>query len=279
MPAPPPYVLPEPPGMSGSESTSAVERVLARVSLRRHITLHRAFLHVAGPFPVAGPAGWSNDWHAFRPCPFPHLHEGLDIFAARGTPAVAAVDGVVSERIDDAVTGLGLVIDGPNGIQYFYAHLDAFAGAIDVGTLVRRGQIVGFVGNTGDASGGSTHLHFEVRPGGFPMPPKPLVDRWLLLELRRAREMLRMRPPAGSNPLWYKPLPSDAVPPGVAVAQPTSPFLQKTATAASPRHASAAGPVSVLSGVGSLLFVAFFLRRRRLGTAPVAGSDPRPEPP
>ena len=45
--------------------------------------MRRAFLRLAGPFPLAGPAAWSNDWHAYRPCPYPHLHEGLDMFAQR----------------------------------------------------------------------------------------------------------------------------------------------------------------------------------------------------
>ena len=246
--------------MDGPESTSGVEHVLSEVTLRRHITTRRAFLDVAGPFPVAGPAGWSNDWHVFRPCPFPHLHEGLDIFAPRGTPAVAVVNGVVAEVIDDDVTGLGLLIDGPRGIQYFYAHLEAFGGGVATGARVTRGEVIGFVGNTGDAAGGSTHLHFEVRPGGIPMPPKPLVDRWLRVELHRAKALLRAPRRGSVVPFWWKPLPDETFPEG-AVVTPASPAGEHAPPERS--SASAAGPVGFLSALGAMVVVGVALRRRR----------------
>ena len=113
--------------MGGPQDTSALERLLSKVSGRRHVTLRRAFLDVAGPFPVAGPASWSNDWHAPRPCPFPHLHEGLDMFAPRGTPVVAVKNASVSGVIDDPVTGLGVQLTDARGTEYLYAHLTAYA--------------------------------------------------------------------------------------------------------------------------------------------------------
>jgi murein DD-endopeptidase MepM/ murein hydrolase activator NlpD len=245
--------------MDGPESTSGVEHVLSEVSLRRHIRTRRVFLDVAGPFPVAGPASWSNDWHVFRPCPFPHFHEGLDIFAPRGTPAVAVANGVVAEVIDDDVTGLGLLIDGPGGIQYLYAHLEAFGGGVATGARVTRGEIVGFVGNTGDAAGASTHLHFEVRPGGTPMPPKPLVDRWLIVELRRAKALLKTPRRDRVIPFWWKPLPNEAFPKNAEVI-PASPAGDHAPARSSD---SAAGPVGFLSALGAMVLVGVVLRRRR----------------
>src|SRR5438105_1207420 len=63
----PPFVLAEPRGMEGPQSTVRVQRLLRIARRRDHVSMRKAFLHVAGPFPVAGPASWSNDWHAFRP--------------------------------------------------------------------------------------------------------------------------------------------------------------------------------------------------------------------
>jgi murein DD-endopeptidase MepM/ murein hydrolase activator NlpD len=183
---PPPYVLAEPPGMSGPQDTRRVEGILAAWKGPARMPTGRAFLQLAGPFPVAGPAFWSNDWHAYRPCPYPHLHQGLDIFAAGGTPAVAAEDGYVSQVVNNAISGLGVEITDRSGIQYFYAHFERYAAGLHPGQQVRQGQVVGYVGNTGDAAGGATHLHFEIQPGGRAMPPKPLVDRWLLVMERRA---------------------------------------------------------------------------------------------
>jgi murein DD-endopeptidase MepM/ murein hydrolase activator NlpD len=189
-PPPPPYVLPEPAGATTSMSTAAVDSVAQQLARTRHISLRRAYLAVAGPFPVAGPAHWSNDWHAFRPCPWPHLHVGLDIFAAWGTPLVAVADGIISSRVNNGVSGLGLQLTAADGMKYFYAHLSAFSSRTVEGRNVKEGQVLGYVGNTGDAAGGPTHLHLQAEPDGIPMPPKPLVDRWVQKEAHRAQMLL-----------------------------------------------------------------------------------------
>ena len=164
--------------MQGPQSTDALVATLRVTSSRLHVSLRRSFLEVAGPFPLAGPAHWWNDWHAYRPCPYPHVHEGLDLMAARGTPIVAVANATVTQVIvDPAMSGLGVEITDRNGTQYFYAHLERFASRIRPGLSLRIGQVIGFVGNTGDAAGGPTHLHFEVQPHGTPVPPKPYVDR------------------------------------------------------------------------------------------------------
>jgi murein DD-endopeptidase MepM/ murein hydrolase activator NlpD len=163
-------------------STAAVDPMARKLARVRHISIRRAYVALAGPFPIAGPAHWSNDWHAPRPCPWPHLHVGLDIFAAEGTPLVAVADGTISSLVNDAVSGLGLQLTAADGMKYFYAHLSAFAPRAVAGRYVKEGQVLGYVGNTGDAAGGPTHLHLQVEPGGIPMPPKPLVDRWVQRE-------------------------------------------------------------------------------------------------
>jgi murein DD-endopeptidase MepM/ murein hydrolase activator NlpD len=160
--------------------------------MRRH---HTKFLtQLVAPFPVAGVATWSNDWHAFRPCPYPHLHVGLDIFAPGGTPVVSPFSAVVTQKVDDPVmSGLAVGVTDGHGIKYFYAHLSGFAAGLHIGEHVASGQVLGYVGNSGDARGGPTHLHFQIEPGRTAVPPKPYVDRWLRQAERRARKTLSAR--------------------------------------------------------------------------------------
>jgi murein DD-endopeptidase MepM/ murein hydrolase activator NlpD len=176
--------------MSGPQSTHRVKAILAAWRGPSRIPLGRAFLEVAGPFPVAGVASWSNDWHAFRACPYPHPHMGLDIFARWGTPVVAAEDGVVTQIVNNSITGLGVEIRDRSGIEYFYAHLSAFVKGLHRGQVVKQGAVLGGVGTTGNAAGTAAHVHFEIQPGGRAMPPKPVVDRWLLGMEKRARVLV-----------------------------------------------------------------------------------------
>jgi hypothetical protein len=157
------------------------------------IPTEKHILKVERPFPVAGLAYWVDDWHAYRCCPKPHLHQGLDLMAPLGTPLVAVADGVVTRKINDPVwTGLGVSLTDHVSTRYSYAHLSAFASGLQVGQKVRMGDIIGYVGNTGDAAGGPYHLHFEVHPyGGGAVPPKPEVDEWLDAAEHRAWKLVR----------------------------------------------------------------------------------------
>jgi murein DD-endopeptidase MepM/ murein hydrolase activator NlpD len=176
----------DPFAIAGPQNTARLVSLLAGLT-QRGMSLEKAFLKVVGPFPVAGLAWWSDDWHAARCCPFPHLHQGLDIFAPIGTPLVAAADGYISQKVNSpSASGLGLEVTDARGIQYFYAHLSAFEPGIEAGTQVQMGQVIGYVGDTGNARGTIPHVHFEYQPGGVPAPPKPWVDRWLRIAERKA---------------------------------------------------------------------------------------------
>lgn len=115
--------------------------------------------------PVGGPTTFSNDFGAPRAGPPPHPHQGNDLFATYGTPLVAIADGAVFKAGDDG--GLGgqrvWLRDGV-GVTYYYAHMSR----IDVaaGTQVARGQVLGAVGNSGNARTTPSHVHFEMHPGG-----------------------------------------------------------------------------------------------------------------
>lgn len=128
-------------------------------------------------FPVAGPARFSDDWLAARPGG--RSHQGIDIFAAAGTPIVAVADGSLYNVGYNGLGGWRLWLRDGNGTTYYFAHLTAFAPAAREGASVTRGTVVGYVGTSGDAQGTSPHLHFEIHPGGgYPVPPYPIVSSW-----------------------------------------------------------------------------------------------------
>ncbi len=103
-------------------------------------------------------------------------HEGIDIFAPRGTPALAAADGVVRWVGENRLGGnVVFLADPERGHALYYAHLDRQA--VTTGQRVRAGDTLGFVGNTGNARTTSPHLHFGVyRSGEGAVDPFPYVD-------------------------------------------------------------------------------------------------------
>lgn len=140
---------------------------------QRQVSYSSSRFHTSGfVFPVAGPHTYSDTWHAPRRG---HLHQGCDIFALSGTPCVACVSGRVSLSSGGA-GGIMLYIHGDDGHTYFYAHLRGYSGGIGSGTHVNAGNVVGYVGNTGNARGGAPHLHFEIHPnGGAAIDPYPIL--------------------------------------------------------------------------------------------------------
>ena len=129
-------------------------------------------------FPIAGPHSYSDTFGAPRMfgTSYAHLHQGTDIFAASGTPLVAVERGVVIRMGSDVLGGTKLWLVGASGTRYYYAHLSGFAEGLVDNTVVSAGQLVGYVGNTGNALTTPAHLHFEVHPNGGPaVNPYPLL--------------------------------------------------------------------------------------------------------
>lgn len=119
-------------------------------------------------FPVAAEVEFIDSWGYPRMTgtSYEHWHQGTDIFAPYGAPVIASENGVI-DRFGSAVLGGNkLWVKGNSGTAYYYAHLSAFAPGIGEGTRVSAGQVVGYVGDTGNAKGTSPHLHFEVHPNG-----------------------------------------------------------------------------------------------------------------
>ena len=120
--------------------------------------------------PVQGPRAFTNDWG--DPRSGGRRHQGTDILAPRGTPVVASVSGSVRGH-NSRLGGISYYLQGDDGNEYFGTHLDSLSGASG---RVSQGTVVGYVGNTGNARGGPTHLHFEIHPGGGrPVNPYPTL--------------------------------------------------------------------------------------------------------
>ena len=126
-------------------------------------------------FPVQPACYFIDTWQEARSAN--RLHEGVDIIANRGTPLLAVSDGVITRAYDAATSSLsgnGLRLTAADGTYFFYAHLDSIAPGIAAGTPVKAGQVIGFVGSTGNTT--TPHLHFEVHPkGGAAVNPFPIV--------------------------------------------------------------------------------------------------------
>jgi peptidoglycan hydrolase-like protein with peptidoglycan-binding domain len=122
-----------------------------------------------------GPCWYGDTWQASRGSGRVHL--GVDIGAAEGTPLHAVAKGRISQVYRDrpgSLSGNGLKITTADGTYFFYAHLASIAPGIDVGVPVSAGQVIGTLGNTGNAA--INHLHFEVHPrGGAAVNPFPYV--------------------------------------------------------------------------------------------------------
>jgi len=141
-------------------------------------------------FPVLGTVDFSDDYGAPRP---QGRHEGIDILAPRHAYALAAEAGRVRFYSGSDRAGCMLYLDGKSGTTYYYIHLNNDLGAgndnrggckvgvtfpkgLKTGQRVKAGQLIGFVGDSGDANGIHPHLHFEVHPhGGGSTNPYPFL--------------------------------------------------------------------------------------------------------
>ena len=128
-------------------------------------------------FPVAGGAHYGHDFGNFRADT--GFHEGSDLFAPEGTPLVAVQSGVLHNVGWNRLGGWRLWVEDAHGNWFYYAHLSAYSPIAKDDAHVNAGDVIGFVGNTGDAQGGPTHVHFEIHPGGqWAVPPYDYLQAW-----------------------------------------------------------------------------------------------------
>jgi len=160
---------------------------------------------VAPPIPPAAPAGSDLDALKARRLVVPvqgvaasalrsnfsekrgggtRAHEALDIMAPRGTPVLSADDGRVAKLFTSKAGGITVYVATPDGrFMLYYAHLDRYRDGLAEGQSVKKGDVLGYVGSTGDAAPDAPHLHFAIARvadpkqwwGGTPIDPYPLL--------------------------------------------------------------------------------------------------------
>jgi murein DD-endopeptidase MepM/ murein hydrolase activator NlpD len=119
-------------------------------------------------------------------------HRGVDLFAERGSEVVAGADGFVQEVQRGSRAGLYVVLSHAGGFETWYLHLGSFADGLEVGAPVAVGDVIGYVGSTGNAAGTSPHTHFEIHENGRAIDPyrylKDAMERWVLSQQIEAGE-------------------------------------------------------------------------------------------
>jgi peptidoglycan LD-endopeptidase LytH len=129
--------------------------------------------HLAVPVDGVGPQHLENTWGASRS--EGRQHEGIDIFAPRYTPIRSTTLGIIEKKGWNRLGGRRVTLLGPGGYHHYYAHLEEY-GDIDVGDAVEIGDIIGYVGDSGNAINTPTHLHYGIyKPSGGATNPYPFL--------------------------------------------------------------------------------------------------------
>jgi len=130
-----------------------------------------------------------DTWHGARS--EGRKHEGIDIFARRGTPVRSSTEGIVMRVGSNRLGGLVVWVIGPGGQRHYYAHLERTAN-VQAGLRVEAGHVLGYVGNSGNAAGTPPHLHYGVYETGGAINPYPMLKA----EPKAISTSLRAAPPA-----------------------------------------------------------------------------------
>jgi len=170
-----------------TQTTKAREREFAARASALFAPLNGMGMHM----PVVGVRARDLDdsWHAPRDGGS-RVHKGIDIFAPKGTPVVAVEDGIISYIGDQPKGGHCLWLTTENGTSFYYAHLDRWAPGMYEGMEVQTGDLLGFVGNTGNAIHTPSHLHFGISQNDEMVNPFPLLSRALPVQQARTHIQL-----------------------------------------------------------------------------------------
>jgi murein DD-endopeptidase MepM/ murein hydrolase activator NlpD len=161
-------------------------------------------------FPVYGQAGYTNSFGA--PRADTGWHHGEDIFGTLGSPILAVANGIVYSVGWNDVGGLRLWLQDLAGNEFYYAHLSAYSPLAVNGAQVRAGDVLGFMGNTGDAEGTPYHLHFEIHPVSLlyegydgAVAPYPYLNAWKRLQDLPLTSVAGWAPPISDSSRAPKP--------------------------------------------------------------------------
>jgi hypothetical protein len=156
-------------------------------------------------FPVAGDSSYVDTYGAFRGDVPGNWHHGDDIFAAVGTPVVAVADGTLNRVGWERLGGWRLWVRDSMRNEFYYAHLSGYSPLALHSKHVQAGDVIGFIGNTGDAFTTSPHLHFEVHPHQLlkldyngAVNPTGYVDTWNHMRASRVPEPAHPTFPRGA---------------------------------------------------------------------------------
>jgi murein DD-endopeptidase MepM/ murein hydrolase activator NlpD len=174
-----------PTSIGGTYSTAALDHVydkLVKAGMSSDVATRRVYR----PFIVKGPAAWTESWHAPRYAGGFHLHEGQDVLCRDGAPVLAATAGRVEFDVD-TLGGRIARLFLSDGDYWYYAHLSDWNSTVDSGSRVELGDVIGYCGNSGDAVGGPTHVHFgHYLPSGQAVDTMSDLIGWLEAAERRA---------------------------------------------------------------------------------------------
>ena len=271
------------------EHASLPAKAHDRTHKRKHKPAQHAPLKVTPPlalaqyvFPVVGPSEYVDTYGAFRSDVPGNWHHGDDIFAPLGTPVVAVAPGTINRVGWNPVGGWRIWVRDSAGDEFYYAHLAGYV-AHDMRTKrVQAGQVIGFVGNTGDAFTTSPHVHFEVHPRqllrlGYdgavdptsylgrwhhvarvkaprpvhpPLPKQPTIRKeavYVFRELLAARHLIKHAPKPSERPHVHIPPGANGFAPPVAAPPLAASSLRRTA------HGLSTAEIALLAALGSVL--------------------------
>lgn len=187
------------PANSSRALYDAVQRDLVSLGLSEQEAMRVGF----GRFPIAGVANFVHDWYFPRWGPGFRFHMGTDVFAPHGTPVRSPVDGTVTSS-NNALGGTALKVFQPDGTYFYMAHLSGLVEGFQDGMAVQTGDIVGYVGNSGNARSTPPHVHLGVySAGGAATDPKPILDQMLadaLANLPAVVEQVKAQRPVTAAP-------------------------------------------------------------------------------
>jgi murein DD-endopeptidase MepM/ murein hydrolase activator NlpD len=158
-------------------------------------------------FPVAGGASYIDTYGANRSDIYDGWHHGDDLFAPLGTPVVAVAEGTLSLVGWNRLGGWRLWLTDGDGNSFYYAHLAAYSRRILRHPDVRAGQVVGFLGRTGDAFTTTPHLHFEIHPQQYlelgydgAVDPTAYLKKWRIVRVPPAEmpNPAKLKAPVGT---------------------------------------------------------------------------------
>jgi murein DD-endopeptidase MepM/ murein hydrolase activator NlpD len=214
-------------------------------------------------FPVAGGADYGDTYGAERSDISDGWHHGDDLFAPLGTPVVAVADGTLSLVGYERLGGWRLWLEDSAGNQFYYAHLSAYSPAALKGGEVKAGEVLGFLGRTGDAFTTTPHLHFEVHPHqllslGYDgaVDPTTYLHDWTVVHVAHPPLPVHPRFPTGefgvvAKTVWRQLLASGLIPLPKHVRTPAAaaPLLRRSDVLPPIYHAATRAPALAASAV------------------------------